>query len=203
MITILCIGDSNTYGYDPRSYYGSRYSENIRWTGLLESPDRKIINCGMNGLSVPTGQTCAFFDDLIQKYKPDLITIMLGTNDLLNGSSAEKTAAGMSSFLTHLLSQNNNPKILLLSPPHLQAGEWVQSQDIIRESLLLGDLYKSIAEKNGHLFADTADWNIDVLFDGVHFSPEGHRKFAEKLSQLPAIHRNTASSISAAYTARS
>ncbi len=181
MSTILCIGDSNTYGFDPRSYYGSRYSENIRWTGLLESSDRKIINCGQNGLCIPTAQTYAFYDDLIHNNIPDLITIMLGTNDLLNGYSAEKAAERMSSFITYILSRNNNLKILLLSPPLLQAGEWVQSQDLISESLLLGDLYKSIAEKNGLIFADTADWDIDILFDGVHFSPEGHRKYAEKL----------------------
>lgn len=186
MTTILCFGDSNTYGYDPRSYYGSRYSENIRWTGLLESSERKVINYGLNGLCVPTAQTYAFYDDLIQKNKHDLVTIMLGTNDLLNGYSAEMTAAKMSSFVTHILGQNNNLKILLLSPPHLQTGDWVQSQNIIRESFLLGDLYRSIAEKNGLAFADTAEWNIDILFDGVHFSPEGHRKYAEKLSQLLA-----------------
>ena len=186
MTTILCFGDSITYGYDPCSYYGSRYSENIRWTGLLESSDRNVINYGQNGLCVPTAQTYAFYDDLIQKNKHDLVTIMLDTNDLLNGYSAEMTAAKMSSFVTHILGQNNNLKILLLSPPHLQTGDWVQSQNIIRESFLLGDLYRSIAEKNGLAFADTAEWNIDILFDGVHFSPEGHRKYAEKLSQLLA-----------------
>ena len=32
---ILCLGDSNTYGYDPRSYVGGRYPETVRWTGRL------------------------------------------------------------------------------------------------------------------------------------------------------------------------
>ena len=27
---ILCIGDSNTYGYDPRSYLGDRYPAEVR-----------------------------------------------------------------------------------------------------------------------------------------------------------------------------
>ena len=153
---------------------------------MLESPVRKIMNYGQNGLCVPTAQTYAFYDDLIQKNRPDLITVMLGTNDLLNNYSAVKTAARMSSFITFILGRNNDLKILLLSPPHLQTGDWVQSQDMIGESLLLGDLYKYFAEKEGLLFADTAGWNIDVLFDGVHFSPEGHRKFACMMEQLLA-----------------
>ena len=28
---LLCYGDSNTYGYDPRSYLGGRYPDSIRW----------------------------------------------------------------------------------------------------------------------------------------------------------------------------
>ncbi len=34
---ILCFGDSNTYGYDPRSYLGGRYPASVRWTALLKT----------------------------------------------------------------------------------------------------------------------------------------------------------------------
>ena len=34
MKNILCFGDSNTYGYNPAD--GSRFPENVRWTGLLQ-----------------------------------------------------------------------------------------------------------------------------------------------------------------------
>jgi len=181
MTTILCIGDSNTYGYDPRSYLGSRYPDNICWTGLLTTPERKVINCGQNGLCVPSAQSYAIYDGLILKNMPDLITIMLGTNDLLNRRSAEYTAERMDGFVAHICS-HSNPRVLLLSPPHLQIGEWVQDQNIIEESFSLGCFYRAIAEKYSITYANTADWNIDVLFDGVHFSPEGHRKFADKVA---------------------
>ena len=32
---ILCFGDSNTYGYDPRSYFGGQYLAQHRWVDLL------------------------------------------------------------------------------------------------------------------------------------------------------------------------
>ena len=32
---VICYGDSNTYGYDPRSYIGGRYPAGDRWVDLL------------------------------------------------------------------------------------------------------------------------------------------------------------------------
>ena len=34
--TIICYGDSNTYGYDPCTLMGDQYPEQNRWTGILE-----------------------------------------------------------------------------------------------------------------------------------------------------------------------
>ena len=28
--TLFCLGDSNTYGYDPRSFFGDRYGERVK-----------------------------------------------------------------------------------------------------------------------------------------------------------------------------
>lgn len=32
---IVCFGDSNTYGYDPRSWLGGRYDVDSRWVDIL------------------------------------------------------------------------------------------------------------------------------------------------------------------------
>ena len=32
---VICFGDSNTYGYDPRSYFGGQYPAQNRWVDLL------------------------------------------------------------------------------------------------------------------------------------------------------------------------
>ena len=34
-MNIICFGDSNTYGYDPRSYLGGRYDAGSRWVDIL------------------------------------------------------------------------------------------------------------------------------------------------------------------------
>ena len=50
MKTILCYGDSNTYGYNPVT--GGRWPEDIRWTGRLQQllgDEYKVIEEGCNG----------------------------------------------------------------------------------------------------------------------------------------------------------
>ena len=34
-MNVICFGDSNTYGYDPRSYLGGRYDTDSRWVDIL------------------------------------------------------------------------------------------------------------------------------------------------------------------------
>ena len=34
---VCCFGDSNTYGYDPRSFLGGRYAAENRWVDILQS----------------------------------------------------------------------------------------------------------------------------------------------------------------------
>ena len=175
---ILCIGDSNTYGYDPRSYLGERYPEDVRWTGRLSGHD--VINWGINGITIP--RDASVYIDLIERKEPDLIIVMLGTNDILEGADARETSHRMEEFLDSI-SVTSKP-ILLIAPPHLQDGEWVETESQKEESSKLGASYRELAEKKGCRFADSGEWGIEISFDGVHFLPEGHRRFAEKLEEV-------------------
>ena len=40
LMNIICFGDSNTYGYDPRGYFGGRYDADSRWVDILAAEDR-------------------------------------------------------------------------------------------------------------------------------------------------------------------
>ncbi len=174
---ILCIGDSNTYGFDPRSYIGVRYPEEVRWTGLIKG--HSVINFGINGITIPEDHEV--YADLIRRKDPDLVIVMLGTNDILEGASAEKTAARMSSFIDSIKAAGK--PILLIAPPVLETGDWVADEVLIEESKKVGELYRGIADSRGCRFADAGEWGIELVFDGVHFSPAGHEQFAEKLEE--------------------
>ena len=48
----------------------------------------------------------------------------------------------------------------------------------------MNDGFREIASQQGVLFADASEWEIDLGFDQVHFSEEGHRTFAARTTEL-------------------
>lgn len=109
----------------------------------------------------------------------DLLIIMLGTNDLLQGRSLQEISFKMDRFLSGITIPPE--RILLVAPPPMRYGEWVQNKALIERSNLLAQEYRSIAGKRGIRFADAGAWNVDITFDGVHFTESGHKAFAEGL----------------------
>ena len=182
MKRVLCFGDSNTYGYDPRSRLGSRYPAGIRWTGLLQSAGWEIVNCGQNGLCIPGKPRFPAVTGLLRRVGPDVAAVMLGSNDLLNGASAGEAAERMEALLRSMKENAGAAGILLIAPPPMQFGDWVRTQELIDESIRLDGLYRALADKLGVAFAGAAAWGVATAFDGVHFSPEGHAAFAAGLA---------------------
>ena len=147
---ILCIGDSNTWGYDPRSYFGSQYPSEVRWTGLLERSGLQVINCGENGMTIPCETYFPLRERLSRSRLPaDVVTVMLGTNDLLEGSEAEETTERMKRFLICVTSAAPAARALLIAPPILKRGTWVQSEKQIENSVKLAVLYRDLAAETG------------------------------------------------------
>ena len=179
---ILCFGDSNTYGYDPRGFFGGQYPRNHRWVDLLaDYLGCNVVNAGENGREIPVREGDLLrFDLMLRNQKPlDLLIVLLGDNDLLQGNSVETVTGRMEYFLRHVDLQRQN--ILLLGPPPMTMGQWVSSQDLIDASNALKERYRALSARLGVRFADAGDWNIPMCYDGVHFTEEGHRAFAKGL----------------------
>ena len=48
-MNVICFGDSNTYGYDPRCYFGGRYDADSRWVDILATETGwTVYNMGQN-----------------------------------------------------------------------------------------------------------------------------------------------------------
>ena len=172
-MNVICFGDSNTYGYDPRGYFGGRYEADNRWVDILSAATGWTIrNLGQNGREIPYS-SLAFPSDT------DLLIVMLGTNDLLQGRSPEQAAEKLERFLAVVPLERS--KILLLAPPPVTLGAWVPSPQLIDESRAFARLCQALAEQLGILFADAGRWDIPLAYDGVHFTEQGHRAFAIKL----------------------
>jgi len=179
---LLCYGNSNTYGYDPRSYLGGRYPKSVRWTALLNAKGWQVINAGENGRSIPRPeQAIHIAEQGLHAVEADTLVVMLGSNDLLNhpGLSAETCAARMERFLTALLVETKSElTVLLVAPPPMEPGAWVDDPRTVDESRRLAGCYEAAARRLGIAFADAGDWGVGLTFDGVHFSEAGHRAFA-------------------------
>ncbi len=186
---IICIGDSNTYGYEPGSIFGGRYPQDVRWTGLLARDGHEVVNLGANGMAVPERESFGMIRNRLSGEMPaDVILAMLGTNDvLLNGAAAKETAEKMAVFLSEaVLPLHKEGRVVLISPLSLKEGTWVQSPAQIAESRLLGAEYKKAAEAMKISFADADGWGVETASDGVHFTAEGHRTFAEHIRKIVA-----------------
>lgn len=166
---IICFGDSNTYGYDPRGFFGGRYDH--PWPEILaEMLGCTVLNRGENGREIPLGSVDFPID-------ADLLIVMLGTNDLLQGASAEEACSRMERFL-----DNRNPETLLLTaPPPMKPGAWVSGRDLIEASVSFAAGCRSLAARLGTRFADAGAWNLPLAYDGVHLTEEGHRLLAGNL----------------------
>ena len=172
-MNVICFGDSNTYGYDPRGYFGGRYNADSRWVDILAAETGwTIFNMGQNGREISSG-ALAFPADT------DLLIVMLGTNDLLQGRGPEQATERLERFLSSV-SMNRN-KILLTAPPPVIMGEWVPSQQLIDDSRTFSRLCQILAEQLGIRFADAGKWDIPLAYDGVHFTEQGHKAFAAGL----------------------
>ena len=173
---LWCFGDSNTYGYDSCGFFGGRYA--APWPELLaERSGFQVINDGKNGRKIPEREYefCQFQRDA-ERYNADALIVMLGTNDLLEGATAGEAAARMEVFLNRC----NMPMILLISPPPMKRGAWVPDDGLMEESKNLSRQYEALAEQRGIRFADAGKWNITLAYDGVHFTEEGHVRFADQ-----------------------
>ena len=139
---MLCYGDSNTYGYDPRGLFGDRYPKESRWVNtLMQKPKWQIQNEGQNGREIPSRPLqYQRAGELLTQGSPDIFAVMLGTNDLLQGYSAVETCSRMEAFLRYI--QPKCGQLLLIAPPPMKQGAWVAEESLIAESVKLAEAYQ-------------------------------------------------------------
>lgn len=180
---IICLGDSNTYGYDPRSFWGDPID--MPWPGLLaEKTGYEVVNLGENGAEIPhNDMLIRYRDRAIRSHLPaDLMIILLGTNDILvNYEEAELITAGrMDSYLSHLKETFPSLPLLLLAPMIMDRVDGFDAS----ASRRLIPLYRRLSDRRGCYFADTNDFDLPLAYDNVHLTEIGHVRMAEELTEI-------------------
>ncbi|MGF1694382.1 SGNH/GDSL hydrolase family protein [Vibrio lamellibrachiae] len=201
MKTVLCFGDSNTWGYDPDQ--PRRFSTDERWTMRLQtqiSSNYRIIEEGQNSRTTvfedPFEQGKRGLDYLhpcLESHHPDLVIIVLGTNDLQTRFNA--TASDISKGAARLVQiaqqfqhafMEKPPEVLLVSPPPvLEVGPFIDSFVGAEEkSRELAYFYELRAQELGCHFLNAADYIQTSKTEGVHWQREEHAKFADALADI-------------------
>lgn len=199
MKKVLCFGDSNTYGYIPKS--GLRYDKNTRWSGVLEHLTNgcyKIIEAGGNNRTGFTdsidGINFTGYKILPSLLEDDLYAVILaiGINDLQKFYylTNEDIKSGLERLIKIIKSKNKNTNIILVSPARLTVNILKSSfvsmfdETSIQKSEKIGEIYKNIALKYGFPFLDLNDIINVSPKDGLHYTPEGHKLIAHKLYKI-------------------
>lgn len=200
MKTILCFGDSNTWGLNPET--GQRYERDTRWPGVLLrglGPGYAVIEEGL------AGRTTVFDDPLephrsgkdylppcLQSHAPvDVVILVLGTNDTQARYhvSALEIALGVGVLVEMIVNSvagpgGGGPDVLLLAPPPI--GEipepWTDSFAGAREkSLKLPEHYRNIAEEYQCTYVNTAQFVESSAVDGLHWDASAHESLGKAL----------------------
>ena len=203
MKTVLCYGDSNTYGL--KSDLISRYPRNVRWTGILQEKlgsEYYIIEEGLGGRTT-------VWDDPVEEYKNgkkyllpcldshkplDLVVIMLGTNDLKSRFSVSPFEIGVSmeNLVKTILKSDAGPdfkapQILLVTPvPIHSVGRQMDLDqmlpDMEKRSKALAYYYEDIAKRYDLAYLNP-DGKVEVNdTDGIHYTEKGHAQMAELMA---------------------
>jgi lysophospholipase L1-like esterase len=205
MKTVLCYGDSNTWGYDPATR--TRYPPHVRWTGVLATrlgSEYRVVEEGLNGRTtrwddpIETGRNgLTYLRPCIESHQPlDVIVIMLGTNDLksrfdLSASDIAQSAAGLAEMAWRFAHapDGSHARVILVAPPAVSTlTELDQMFDGAREkSRQFSRYYRLAAGWYDLPFFDAGAVIVSSEKDGIHFDPEEHRKLGEALAD--EVHR--------------
>lgn len=201
MRTVLCYGDSNTWGYDPST--GGRYLRDARWPGVLRrelGEGYEVIEEGLNGRTTvwddpiegyKNGRT--YLIPCLQTHKPiDLVVVLLGTNDLkMRFSVSAFDIANGAGVLVDVVKQSaagpsgQAPQVLLIAPPPVALltdfAEMFEGAEA--KSVRFAEHYRRVAAERGCTFLDAGEVIVSSDLDGIHLEGGEHAKLGEAVAR--------------------
>lgn len=201
MRTILCYGDSNTWGYNPKTK--TRYEKDIIWTSVLKKSlgdDYEVIYEGLNGRTTVWDDPIdgeykngkKYLLPCIHSHKPiDLVVLFLGSNDLKHRFSlqAVDVAKGVEALVKIIKGSDTGPnmqppKVLVVIPPPMEEG--MENIPVmcggIEKSLKFSEEFQNILQEQCDLI-DASKIIRSSKIDGLHLDSEAHEKLGIHISE--------------------
>lgn len=195
--TILCWGDSNTWGNIPRT--DDRYPRSVRWPGALQcllGDDYEVVSEGLCGRTLvaldsakPHRSGITHLKAALESADPvDYVIVMLGTNDVKStyNLSAEDVAGHLDQTVAFIMSDEadlmKRPNVLVICPPAIIVPKDGRLDERmvrgVELSKKLSGAYSQVAAKYGCDFINAQDHVSSSDVDGYLLDAEAHGKLA-------------------------
>lgn len=200
--TILCFGDSNTWGAPPGG--DERFPRHVRWPGALQGLlgyRYHVIEEGLNGRTATLEHPWidgrsgrSYLLPCCRSHMPlDLVIVYLGTNDLADRyhlSAADIAEACASLVRVVRFAEcgrgGGTPPVLLVCPPPIRATgpDAAEYETVEAKSRTLGARFAEAAEAVGAELLDLDGVVCYAAEDPIHLDADGHRALAEAVEPL-------------------
>lgn len=209
--TILCYGDSNTYGTPPMADLDDwgRFDRDSRWPGVMAGhlgPGWNVIEEGHPGRTTvhddpvegPHRNGLTILPAILESHRPiDLVILKLGTNDLKPRFSA--TAADIALSLGRLIltirafgvgPDGQAPQVLLAAPPPVEEAGCLAAmfEGAAAKSRALGPAIEAEARRKAVALVKAGDVIAVSPRDGIHYEAEAHRRLGQVMAEAVQHH---------------
>ncbi|MQT13618.1 SGNH/GDSL hydrolase family protein [Segnochrobactrum spirostomi] len=208
MKTLLCFGDSNTWGHATEPRPDGRYAPHERWPGIVRArlaPDWTIVEEGLPGRTTVcddpiegahmNGQR--YLHACLRSHRPiDAMVIMLGSNNLKArfGLSAFDIAESVATLIADIPRAlagpgGATPAILIVCPPPLTGMDGRYAAMFAgghAKSIEMPRFYAEVAERVGARFLDAGTIIRSSDVDGLHLDPDAHAVLGGAIADIVA-----------------
>ena len=175
-IRVACIGDSITQGTGVKKAKNNSYPAQLQ---KLLGDDYQVLNYGLNGRSVQKGVMMSYtnerFYKISQEIQPNIVVIMLGTNDTMKRNwNAVNYEKDLEAFVQVYQNLESLPVVYLMKPPPIYRSWFGHQASVMENEVIL--IVQRVAEKLNIQTIDifTALTNHAELFpDGLHPNKDG------------------------------
>jgi len=180
--TLLCLGDSITIG--ARSYLAYPEHAAHHLSAALQK-EWNVVNCAVSGFSAI--ELCRHLDlqmPSLLAQKPDIATILIGTNDVKAGTDPEHYRVALRLILIkcRLLLRPNN-LILMHLPEFVEGVKYPYTLHMNDDIQALNRIIDEEAARAGLRTMQLQLLPID-FFDGVHLNETGSASAGQQLANL-------------------
>ena len=190
-LTILAIGDSTTAGTPgfrspaemPPQGSGDEKSQYAYWM-MQKHPEWQVINRGINGQR--SDEILGRFEKELDIFKPQVVIILAGVNDVYQGYSAQNVQSNLESMIK--MAQKRKLKIIVCTIlPYNSANNSVQKKiTAVNRWITSAGLEGGFVPCDTfNLLNDPADpFHLRSSPDGLHPSADGYKQMGEALADL-------------------